>query len=177
SNSRVFKASSSVLVVSSPSNRTLLRYSHTLSRACNPNIKVELNSIKDAFDCVAKKQKLCSSKSQETVDQSKLSAIKSLQQLEGPHKELNSSLAKYQKILEKSLNTDISKAYRNVQFDTYIINQIIASHLYRLGLFDLGDNFIKEAGEPNATSLRSQFLEMHQVIEAMRGRNLQPALT
>ncbi|CAI8591327.1 unnamed protein product [Vicia faba] len=170
---------------------------------------MELNSIKDAFDRVAKKQKLCSSKSQETVDQvgheieqalatlqspqgpsipadqksvltelkSKLSAIGSLQQLEGPHKELNSSLAKYQKLLEKSLNTDISKAYRNVEFDTHIINQIIASHFYRLGLFDLGDNFINEAGEPNATVLRSQFLEMHQVIEAMRGRNLQPALT
>ncbi|CAJ2648861.1 unnamed protein product [Trifolium pratense] len=170
---------------------------------------MEISSIKDAFDRVAKKQKLCSSKSEETVDQvgreieqalatlksphdpstptdqksvltelkSKLNAIGSLQQLEGPNKELNSSLAKYQKLLEKLLNPDISKAYRNVEFDAHIINQIIASHFYRQGLFDLGDSIINEAGEPNATALRSQFLEMHQVIEAMRNRNLQPALT
>lgn len=170
---------------------------------------MELSSIKDAFDRVAKKQKLSSSKSQEVVDQvgreieqalatiqsphdpstpvdqksiltelkSKLNAIGALQQLEGSHKELNISLTKYQKLLEKLLNPDISKAYRNVDFDTHIINRIIASHFYRQGLFDLGDSIINEAGEPDATSLRSQYLEMHQIIEAMRGRDLQPALT
>ncbi|XP_004485638.1 protein RMD5 homolog isoform X1 [Cicer arietinum] len=170
---------------------------------------MEISSIKDAFDRVAKKQKLCSSKSQETVDQVgreieqalaalrspqdpstladqksvltelklKLNAIGALQQLEGPHKELNTSLGKYQKLLEKLLNPDISKAYRNVDFDSHIINQIIASHFYHQGLYDLGDSIVNEAGEPDATALRSQFLEMHQVIEAMRTRNLQPALT
>ncbi|RDY06753.1 Protein RMD5-like A, partial [Mucuna pruriens] len=173
------------------------------------SIKMELSSIKDAFDRVAKKQKLSSSKSQEVVDQVgheieqalatiqsphdpsspvdqksvltelkfKLNAIGPLQQLEGSNKELNMSLTKYQKLLEKLLNPDISKAYRNVDFDTHIVNQIIANHLYRQGLFDLGDSIINEAGEPDATALRSQFLEMHQIIGAMRDRNLQPALT
>lgn len=170
---------------------------------------MELSSIKDAFDRVAKKQKLSSSKSQEVVDQvgreieqalatiqsphdpsipvdqksiltelkSKLNAIGALQQLEGSHKEWNQSLSKYQKLLEKLFNPDISKAYRNVDFDTHIINQIIASHFYRQGLSDLGDSIINEAGEPEATALRSQFLEMHKIIEAMRGRNIQPALS
>ncbi|XP_061370083.1 protein RMD5 homolog [Gastrolobium bilobum] len=170
---------------------------------------MELSSIKDAFDRVAKKQKLSSSKSQEIVDQVgreieqalatiqsphdplkpvdeksiitelkfKLNAIGALQQLEGSHKELNISLTKYQKLPEKVLNPDISKAYRNVDFDTHIVNQIIASHFYHQGLFDIGDSIINEAGEPDATALRSQFLEMHQIIEAMRNKNLQPALT
>lgn len=170
---------------------------------------MELNSIKDAFDRVSKKQKLSSSKSQEVIDQVgleieqvlarfqstydssapldqksiltelklKLNAIGALQQLEGPQKELNISLSKYQKLLEKSLNPDVSKAYRNVDFDFHIVNQIIASHFYRQGLFDIGDSIINEAGEPNATALRSQFLEMHQILEAMRIRNLEPALT
>lgn len=52
----------------------------------------------------------------------KLNAIGSLQQLEGSNKELNISLTKYQKLLEKLLNPDISKAYRNVDFDTHIVN-------------------------------------------------------
>ncbi|KAI9121523.1 hypothetical protein K1719_008556 [Acacia pycnantha] len=107
----------------------------------------------------------------------KLNAIGALQQLEGPQKELNISLTKYQKLLEKTLNPDVSKAYRNVDFDFHIVNQIIANHFYRQGLFDLGDSIINEAGELNSNSLRSQFLEMHQILEAMRVKNLQPALT
>ena len=170
---------------------------------------MELNGVKDAFDRVAKKQKLSSSKSQEVIDQvgreieqalanmqsahdttapvdqksiltelkSKLNAIGPLLQLEGLQKDLNMSLSKFQRTLEKSLIADISKAYRNVDFDFHLVNQIIASHFYRQGLFDLGDSIINEAGEPDATSLRSQFLEMHQILEAMRVRNLQPALT
>ncbi|KAL1289432.1 hypothetical protein HN51_057607 [Arachis hypogaea] len=170
---------------------------------------MELSSIKDAFDRVAKKQKLSSSKSQEVVDQvgreieqalatiqapngpstpvdqksvltdlkSKLNAIVALKQLEGPQKELNLSLSKYQKLLEKYLNPDISKAYRNVDFDNHIVNQIIASHFYHQGLFDLGDSIINEAGELDLTALRLKFIEMHQILEAMRVRNLQPALT
>ena len=64
-----------------------------------------------------------------------------------------------------------------MDFDTHIVNQIIANHFYHQGLFDLGDSIINEAGEPDAAALRSQFLEMHQIIGAMRERNLQPALT
>ncbi|KAE9599322.1 hypothetical protein Lal_00044062 [Lupinus albus] len=169
---------------------------------------MELSRIKDAFDRVAKKQKLSSSKSQDVVDQVgyqieqalaaiqspndqstpvyqksvltdlkfKLDAIRVLQQLEVSHKELNKSVTKYQNLLEKLLTPDISKAYRNVDFDTHLVNQIIANHFCHQGLFDLGDSIINEAGEPDATSLKSQFLEMHQIIEAMKVRNIQPAL-
>lgn len=169
---------------------------------------MELNTVKDAFDRVAKKQKLSFSKSQEVIDQVgceieqtlakihsaneplspvdlksllvelklKLNALGPLHQLEGSQKEVNISISKYPKVLEKSFNPDISKAYRNVDFDFHIVNQIIASHFYRQGLFDLGYCLINEAGEPEATEVKSQFLEMHQILEAMEVRNLQPAL-
>ncbi|KAK7246676.1 hypothetical protein RIF29_41546 [Crotalaria pallida] len=175
---------------------------------CDLFIKMELSSIRDAFDRVAKKQKVSSSKSQDVVDQVgreieqalatiqsphdpstpvdqksvlqdlklKLDAIGAPQLLEGPQKELNASLTKYQKLIEKLLNPDISKAYRNIDFDTHLVNQIIANHFYHQGLFDLGDSIMNEAGEPDAAALRSQFLEMHQIIEAMKVRNIQPAL-
>lgn len=169
---------------------------------------MELSNVKDAFDRVAKKQKLSYSKSQEVIDQVgleieqtltkvqsvddssfpidlksifaelkvKLNAIGPQSQLEGPQKELNSNLSKYLKLLEKLFNPDISKAYRNVDFDYHILNQIIASHLYRQGLFDLGDCLVNEAGEPEASALRSQFLEMYQILEAVKIKNIQPAL-
>nr|GEW58071.1 hypothetical protein [Tanacetum cinerariifolium] len=101
---------------------------------------MELNSIKDAFDRVTKKQKVSSSKSQETIEQiqeiqqalsgiqaatnsehssiltelkAKLKEIAPLGQLEITQKELNVAFSKYIKLLEKNFNPDISKAYRN----------------------------------------------------------------
>lgn len=179
-----------------------------LAEACCSNKKMELSTIKDAFERVVKKQKLCSSRSQEVIDlvgreieqaltrllsahdptspvdyrsilaelKLKLNGIGPIHLLEGSHKELNGNLSKYTKFLEKSLNPDISKAYRDVDFDHHIENQLIANHFYRQGSFDLGDGIIDEAGEPESTILKSQFVVMHQILEAMKVKNLEPAL-
>ncbi|XP_077224235.1 protein RMD5 homolog [Tasmannia lanceolata] len=106
----------------------------------------------------------------------KLNEINPTNQLEGSQRELNVALSKYAKVLEKSFNPDISKAYRNVDFDIHTVNQIIALHFYRQGLFDLGECFVTEAKESESTALKSQFLEMYQILEAMKCKNLEPAL-
>lgn len=163
---------------------------------------MELNNIKDAFDRVAKKQKLSSSKSQEVIEQigqeidkalsriqsqpdhkliltelkTKLKEIAPLSQLEPTQKELNIALSKYPKLLEKYFNPDISKAYRNVDPDIHTINQIIASHFYREGLFDLGDCFVHETQELEAADKKSPFLDMYKILESMKSRDLGPAL-
>ncbi|KAL5710433.1 hypothetical protein ACHQM5_020994 [Ranunculus cassubicifolius] len=162
---------------------------------------MELGSIRDAFERVTKKQKLSSSKSQEVIDQvgqeieqalaklqathdyksvltelnGKLKEVGPLNHLEGPQKELNVALSKYAKLLEKFFNPDISKAYRNVDFDSKTINQIIACHFYRHGLFDLGDCFMNEANGPEVL-LKAPFMEMFQILESMKARNLEPAI-
>ncbi|XP_054791625.1 protein RMD5 homolog isoform X2 [Prosopis cineraria] len=170
---------------------------------------MELNTIKDAFDRVTKKQKLPSSKIREAIDQinqeiekamnkilsadgpdstldhrsvlselnTSLHNVSPLGQLEGPQKELNIALTKYGKILERSFNPDISKAYRNIDFDIHTLNQIIANHFYHQGLFDFGDSFISDAREPEAAAvMKSSFLEMYQILEAMKSQDLGPAL-
>lgn len=166
---------------------------------------MELNDIKDAFDRVAKKQKLSCSKTQEVIDlivqeiekaletvksashlddkyvltelKRRLQEIAPLGQLEGTQKELNIALSKYTKILEKSFNPDISKAYRNIEFDTHTVNQIIASHFYRQGLFEVGDCFISETKESECpAAFLSIFEDMYQILEAMKSGNLEPAL-
>lgn len=170
---------------------------------------MELNPIKDAFDRVAKKQKLSFSKSQEVIDQLdweiehalgklqsadepdcsvnqkslmmelnvKLNAVSPQSQLEGSQKELNMNFSKYAKLLEKAFSPNISRAYRNVDFDFHTVNHIIANHFYQQGLFDLGDCLIEEAGEPEGITLKSCFIEMYQIVNPMReDRNLKPAL-
>ncbi|GAU50267.1 hypothetical protein TSUD_131190 [Trifolium subterraneum] len=162
---------------------------------------MELSSIKDAFDRVTKKQKLSSSKTREMFDQIRqeiegvldkmqsadntdqvfdyktvLNELKTslLGQMESTQKELNVALSKY---LEKYFNPDISKAYRNIDFDIQTLNQIIANHFYRQGLFDVGYHFLSAVGEPeSAAIMKSLFLEMYQILQAMQDQNLEPAL-
>ncbi|WVZ22373.1 hypothetical protein V8G54_000917 [Vigna mungo] len=166
---------------------------------------MELSTIKEAFDRVTKKQTLSCSKTQEAIDhirqeiESVLDTIQSvnnadheldykavmselkasllkavpLSQMEGTQKELN----KYGRLLEKYFNPDISKAYRNIDIDIHTLNQIIANHFYRQGLFEIGDNFRDVVGEPeSAAIMKSRFLEMYQILEAMQNQNLEPAL-
>ncbi|GMH14697.1 hypothetical protein Nepgr_016538 [Nepenthes gracilis] len=169
---------------------------------------MELRNNKDTFDHVTKKQKLCSSKLNEAMDQTgqeieralvelqtadannshpdhksllaelkaKLKDIAHLGQLEGMQKELNVALSKYTKQLEKSFNQDISRAYRNVDFDMHTVDQIIAGHLYRQGLFDIGDCFANEAGVQESAAVKSPFIEMHHILKAIKSLNLDPAL-
>ncbi|KAG9135619.1 hypothetical protein Leryth_002361 [Lithospermum erythrorhizon] len=106
----------------------------------------------------------------------KLKEISPVSQLESTQKELNIALTKFPKLLEKSFTTDISKAYRNVDFDIHSVNQIIASHFYREGQFEIGDCFIEETAELDAGSQKSAFAEMYQILEAIRSHNLEPAL-
>ncbi|WOK91536.1 hypothetical protein Cni_G00227 [Canna indica] len=120
----------------------------------------------------------CSDPKSILVDlKAKLNEIAPMNQLEVLQKDLNVTLGKYVRLLEKNFIPDISKAHRNVDFDVRIVNQIIASHFYRQGLFDLGDCFIREANEPEASALKSPFLDMYKILEAMRCRNLEPALS
>jgi hypothetical protein len=183
-------------------------YSYFSARTIDSEVKMDLNPIKDAFDRVAKKQKMSGSKTQEVVAQmileiensleiikaehfgsevdcksvfgelkKKLLEIAPLSQLEGTQKELNIALSKYPKQLEKSFNPDIAKAYRNIDFDAHTVNQIIAGHFYRQGLFDVGDCFINEANVPESTAaMKSLFSEMYLILEAMKNKNLEPAL-
>ncbi|KAL8211105.1 hypothetical protein R6Q57_005542 [Mikania cordata] len=173
---------------------------------------MELNSIKDAFDNVIKKQTLSSSKCEEAIKQitqevehtlsaiqstfnvpsfqadhklilgemkTKLKEIAPLVQLEDTQKELNMALSKYTKLLEKHFNPDISKSYTNVNFDTSTINQIITSHFYREGMFDVGDCFVNETHQESISAQKAHFLEMYEIqelVESMKSCDLGPAI-
>ncbi|CAN0878881.1 Protein RMD5 homolog [Linum grandiflorum] len=169
---------------------------------------MDLNPVKDAFDRVVKKQMRSTSNTQEVLDQvvqqietaiqtiqsetgsdckavlvelkKKLQGISHLGLVEGKeNKELSIALNKYAKLLDRSFIPDILKAYRNIEFDTHILNQIVASHFYREGLFEIGDHFINSAKEQpeSALTTRAVFHEMYTILDALKARNLAPALS
>ncbi|PKA66494.1 hypothetical protein AXF42_Ash003148 [Apostasia shenzhenica] len=169
---------------------------------------MELSTLKDAFDKVAKRQKLSSSTYQELVEQvgleiehalvkmepadadtvpidhkcilrelrNKLKEMAPLNHFEVSQKELNVGLSKCARSLEKNFTSDICKAYGNMNFDVHVVNQVIACHLYRQGLFDIGDCFVHEAHEPDTVTLKSPFLDMYRIFEAIKSRDLGPAI-
>ncbi|KAK4778271.1 hypothetical protein SAY87_018458 [Trapa incisa] len=166
---------------------------------------MELNMVKDAYDRATKKQKLSYSKTREVMDlmqqevevalekiqsghesncksvlaelKTKLNDMAPLTQLEGTQKDLIMAVSKYSKLLDKSFNPDISKAYRNVDHDIETTNEIIASDFYQHGLFEVGDCFTLEAMEQEpVTSIKSPYVQMYQIVESMRAQNLEPAL-
>ncbi|CAI5483591.1 unnamed protein product [Closterium sp. Yama58-4] len=68
------------------------------------------------------------------------------------HKELHGAVARLSKAVEREKEkgtfvADIGGAYREaVQFDPVIVNREIAKHLFRQGLFAVGDALVAEAG-------------------------------
>ncbi|EFJ24324.1 hypothetical protein SELMODRAFT_79692 [Selaginella moellendorffii] len=164
---------------------------------------MDLASMQDAFDRVTKKQKLSYAKTEDVIDkfmheiqaaaskldqgdvvdhsavlselQAKLTAA--VNQLSSAQKEVNLALSKYGKVMDKQFCADLSKAYRDMDFDHRLVNQIIALHFYRQGMFELGDCFVGEAQESEgAAALKLPFFEMYQILEHMRNKNLEPAI-
>lgn len=43
-------------------------------------------------------------------------------------------------------------------------------------MFDVGDCFANQAGQLEATAVKSQFIEMYNILQALKSRNLEPAL-
>lgn len=92
-------------------------------------------------------------------------------------KETNLAMNKCGKTIDKCFNPDLAKAYRDVEFDSRLINQLVALHFYRQGLFSLGDCFVTESQEGDPAVLKAPFFEMYQILEQMHKGNLGPALT
>ncbi|XP_050876981.1 protein RMD5 homolog [Lathyrus oleraceus] len=141
---------------------------------------MELNSVKDDFDRVTKKQKSSSSKARELLDQIRQEierALESMRSVSNTDQSLDCKIVLNELKVEKCFNPDISRAHRNIDMDTRTLNQIITNHFYRQGPFDVGDHFLSAVGEPeSAAIMKSLFLEMYQILQAMQNQNLEPAL-
>ncbi|KAG0089883.1 hypothetical protein BGZ92_004061 [Podila epicladia] len=94
------------------------------------------------------------------------------------HKELQSALSKYSKAIDKRFNGDTIAAINPHAFDNKenILRNTIAMHFIRQGNFEIGDTFAKEAGLKLPESMRHKFMEMFEIVEALKINNLEPAL-
>ncbi|KAF6150630.1 hypothetical protein GIB67_022242 [Kingdonia uniflora] len=121
------------------------------------NLLMKFCTMKDAFDHIAKKQRLSSSKSQEVIDQITW--------------EINEALVKIQSLAidKEAILSNLNNKLNMMSFSTRLKG-------YK-GLLDLGDCFISETSNTKLTiTLSAPFFEMYQVLEAMKCKNLEPTL-
>ncbi|ESQ40895.1 hypothetical protein EUTSA_v10013917mg [Eutrema salsugineum] len=106
----------------------------------------------------------------------KLDSLSPVIQLQGSQKETNTSLGKFEKVLDKSHHPDISRACKSIDFDTHLMNKMLVHYFYRQGLFQVGDCLVKEAGVEVEADARSQYLEIHRLTESLKLGNIEPAM-
>eukprot|EP01113_Clastostelium_recurvatum_P047156 TRINITY_DN8358_c0_g1_i2.p1 TRINITY_DN8358_c0_g1~~TRINITY_DN8358_c0_g1_i2.p1 ORF type:complete len:509 (+),score=148.54 TRINITY_DN8358_c0_g1_i2:181-1527(+) len=95
------------------------------------------------------------------------------------HKELHAPISKLGKVIDKSFRGDLEKASKLDEFDHRIINQVISQHLYRQGLFEVGDTFSRSLAGVDLDEmerLKVPFKEMYSILQAMEKRDLRPAI-
>ncbi|KAG0021029.1 hypothetical protein BGZ80_003191, partial [Entomortierella chlamydospora] len=104
------------------------------------------------------------------------------------YKELQSGLTKYSKAIDKKFTGDMMTTINPHAFDNKekILRNTVALHFIRQGNFEVGDMFAKaspaflllslEAGLTIPDSIRHQFVEMFDIIAAIKEKNLEPAL-
>ncbi|KAI4971726.1 hypothetical protein ZWY2020_002640 [Hordeum vulgare] len=136
---------------------------------------MELDSLREAFDRVVEKRVLSSTKVQEAIDQ----IVNEVKQV----------ISKMQMMDTDSMDScDHSSILAELKAklnEMVTLNQLegcqkelnVALSKYLKGLFDLGDSFVHECGESDETYLKLPFQEMYGILEAMKARNLEPALT
>ncbi|EGF79550.1 hypothetical protein BATDEDRAFT_89624 [Batrachochytrium dendrobatidis JAM81] len=95
------------------------------------------------------------------------------------HKDMQSVMYKYSKVVEKRFKTDLDSIWDPKAFQEKedIIYQALAIHFVREGRFDMAQVFADEAGSVQIPShLKSLFFEMFQIQEALRSKDITPAI-
>eukprot|EP00127_Corallochytrium_limacisporum_P003490 Clim_evm118s149 gene=Clim_evmTU118s149 len=94
------------------------------------------------------------------------------------HKNLAKSIASVQKTVDKSFLDDVGRASNPQAFKgkNEALNSVMAQHLYRQGMFDIGETLAQEANVFVAEREKSSVIEMYSILESMKSRELRLAM-
>ncbi|KAL3660660.1 hypothetical protein V7S43_014413 [Phytophthora oleae] len=85
-------------------------------------------------------------------------------------------LSKYSKQIDKNLCTDITKVCGTNEMDQKLVCRLVAEYLYQDGQVEAADSLCKEAGVELPPAFRDCFIELHQILKAIKEHDMQPAL-
>jgi len=96
------------------------------------------------------------------------------------HRDLHSSVSKVGKAIDRNFVSDFDSTSREDVFSgpnkEHLLTEVILQHLYREGRVDISEALSKESGITEYQEQKEPFLELNQILEALKNRDLGPAL-
>jgi len=96
------------------------------------------------------------------------------------HRELHSSVSKVGKAIDRNFVSDFDSTSREDVFSgpskEHLLTEVILQHLYREGRLDISESLSRESGITEYQEKKEPFQELNQILEALKARDLGPAL-
>ncbi|EAU88585.1 ubiquitin-protein ligase E3 [Coprinopsis cinerea okayama7 len=99
-------------------------------------------------------------------------------EVEERQKEIYSSMSRFGKAWDKKFTTSLP-TYSDLfssPASVAALQRTIALHLLRTGQFDVAETFLDEAGVEISPEMRSQFVELHDILKGLRNQDITLAL-
>jgi len=96
------------------------------------------------------------------------------------HRDLHSAVSKVGKAIDRNFVSDFDSTSREDVFSgpskEHLLTEVILQHLYREGRLDISEALSRESGIAEYQEQKEPFLELNQILEALKARDLGPAL-
>ena len=96
------------------------------------------------------------------------------------HRDLHSSVSKVGKAIERNFVSDFDSTSREDVFSgpskEHLLTEVILQHLCREGRLNISDALTRESGITEYHAQQEPFLELNQILEALKAHDLGPAL-
>jgi len=96
------------------------------------------------------------------------------------HRDLHSSVSKVGKTIDRNFVADYDCTSREDVFSGHekssLLTDVILQHLYREGKLEIGETLSKESGITQYHDIRGPFIELNNILEALKARDLGPVL-
>lgn len=96
------------------------------------------------------------------------------------HRDLHSSVSKVGKAIDRNFVSDFDCTSREDVFSglskSSLLTEVILQHLYREGKLEIGETLSKESGIVQYQDIRGPFIELNNILEALKARDLGPVL-
>eukprot|EP00092_Neocalanus_flemingeri_P031634 GFUD01034352.1.p1 GENE.GFUD01034352.1~~GFUD01034352.1.p1 ORF type:complete len:409 (-),score=117.62 GFUD01034352.1:53-1279(-) len=96
------------------------------------------------------------------------------------HRDLHSAVSKVGKAIDRNFVSDFDSTSREDVFSgpskEHLLTEVILQHLYREGRLDISEALSRECGITEYQDQKEPFLELNKILEALKLRDLGPAL-
>ncbi|ESO86491.1 hypothetical protein LOTGIDRAFT_207069 [Lottia gigantea] len=103
----------------------------------------------------------------------------SVQRLSTEHKDLHGSVSKVGRSVDRNFISDFTAVTPDTfenEKNNNLLNEVICEHFLRQGMLDIAEALTEDARLEVDSSRKAPFLELHRILEALKCRDLGPAL-